>query len=157
MKNLLLPNRFKRLGWILFIPFGLFGTILLVTGIDAVQLELPVFSIYDEVIFGASGKFRIVKWDIVPTLTGIFTIAGALLIAFSSEHTEDEYIERLRQTSLQWAILVNYIILILAFLFIYGLPFFYILVVNMFTVLVFFIARFHWILWKNKRITDNDK
>jgi hypothetical protein len=54
---------------------------------------------------------------------------------------------------LAWAVYFNYAILILTFLFIYDFAFLWVMVFNMFTVLLFFIVRFNWQIFKLKRIS----
>jgi hypothetical protein len=82
-------------------------------------------------------------------LTGI--IVGLLLIAFSREKQEDEYINSIRLQSLQWAVLINYVLLIAATWIVYGLAYIDVMVYNMLTVLIIFIVRFHLALRKEKR------
>lgn len=80
-------------------------------------------------------------------LTGM--IIGLLLIAFSREKEEDEFINKIRLESLQWAILVNYILLIIATWAVYGFNFIDVMIYNMLTVLLIFIIRFHILIWRN--------
>ena len=67
------------------------------------------------------------------------------------EKTEDEFISRLRLESLVWATYVNYIILALSIIFIYDEVFFWVMILNMFTILLFFLLRFNWILSRTKK------
>jgi uncharacterized membrane protein len=87
-------------------------------------------------------------------LTGI--ILSLLFIAFAREEHEDEYIGSIRLKSLQWAVLVNYSLLILATWLIHGFPFIDVMMYNMLTVLIIFIVRFHLELRKN-RIANPEK
>jgi len=48
-------------------------------------------------------------------------------------------------------------ILIVAMLFIYGMAFFWVLVFNIFTILIFFIIRFNWIIRKSRKLVINEK
>jgi hypothetical protein len=58
---------------------------------------------------------------------------------------------------LLWAVFVNYILLLLSFIFIYGTRFFNVMLYNMFTVLIIFIARFNYVLYKNSKSLKNEK
>jgi fatty acid desaturase len=80
-----------------------------------------------------------------------------VLVGFSKEKEEDEFIRELRLSSLLWAVLISYALLLLAFLTIYGFAFFSVMVYNMFTVLVIFIIRFHYLLYKNAKGLPNEK
>lgn len=153
----LLPNRYKTLGWYLLIPAILVGMVLIIFDYDAFAVNTKAFAIYSDEIFSKSKSFQCIETNITPTLIGLLFIIGALLVAFSKEKSEDEYISSLRLTSLQWAILVNYVLLFLSFLFIYGLGFINVMVYNMFTVLIIFIARFNYVLFLSKKSASNEK
>lgn len=153
----LLPNRYKTLGWYLLIPAILVGVVLTLLDYDTFNLNAKVFAIYNDEIFNKSQFFQFIDVNITPTLVGLFFIMGALLVAFSKEKYEDEYISSLRLTSLQWAILVNYVLLFLSFLFIYGIGFINVMVYNMFTVLIIFIARFNYVVFISKKTASNEK
>lgn len=53
--------------------------------------------------------------------------------------------------SLVWAILVNYLLLILATVFIYGAAYLSVAFVGLFTVLIFFIVKYRWDLYQFKK------
>ncbi len=151
----LLPNRYKKVGWFILIPATIFGIILLFTGFDAMPLNAPVFAIFSNEILKETHSFGFVHTNITVTLVGILFIAGALLVGFSKEKTEDEFISRLRLSYLLWAVLVSYILLLVCFVFIYGTAFLSVMMYNMFTVLIIFIARFNYVLYRsNKFLTD---
>ena len=149
MKNLLLPNRYKKIGWFVLLPTAILGIALLCTGIDSIQLDGWVFAVFDGELFGKSRSFCFIHTNVIDTVVGILFIVGALLVGFSKEKNEDEFIASLRQTSLLWALLVNYGLLLFCFAFIYGTAFLSVMLYNVFTVLVIFIARFNYILHRS--------
>ena len=65
-----------------------------------------------------------------------------MLVGFTKEKIEDEFIYKLRKDSLVWALIVNYSILMITILFVFDLAFFHVLMFNMFTPLLFFVIRF---------------
>lgn len=147
----LFPHRWKKWGWIII----LLSIVLLILNslIDMTWLNVPVFQ---QQLFGDN------RWDWSPvnlsvTIIGIGLIAGLSFVAFSKLKTEDEFTIQIRMESLQWAVYVNYGLLLLAFIFIYGLSFFNVMEYNMFTILIIFIIRFHWILYRQKRLLKNEK
>jgi uncharacterized membrane protein len=71
------------------------------------------------------------------------------LIMFSKERAEDEFIQSLRMNALMWSILVHFVLLMIAFLGVYGVPFLGVVFYNTYTVLVIFILRFYYLLYKN--------
>jgi hypothetical protein len=153
--RLLLPNRFKLIGWCLLIPATILGLILSFNGFDLVIIKTKVFAIINDDFFGKGQAFQFIETDITNTVVGVLFIIGAIFVGFSKEKKEDEFIANLRLSSLLWAVWVHYGLLLLAFLFIYGTAFFTFMVYNMFTVLIIFIVRFNYVLYKNsKAITD---
>ena len=64
---------------------------------------------------------------------------------------EDEYIAQIRLESLLWATYINYGFLLFSILFVYGLGFYQIMVFNIFTLLVIFLVRFNFILYKSAK------
>ena len=147
--NYLLPHKYKTMGWVLFVIGLLSGSVLFFNGYDSSFLNVKVLTIYYEPIFSeSSGFFKIVDNTITDELVSLLIIIGGLLVGFSKEKVEDEFIYKLRKDSLVWAILFNYFILIAAILLVYELTFFLVLVFNMFTPLVFFIIRFNFLKHK---------
>ncbi len=157
-KQILLPNRFKLIGWILLVPSALLGFLLMLSDLESkLQIKSKVFALYNDEILGQEGHFGIISTDITNTLVGVVFILGAMMVGFSKEKQEDEYIANLRLSSLMWAVWVNYVLLFLSFIFIYGMGFLHVMIYNMFTVLIIFIGRFNVILLKNKMISTDEK
>ena len=156
--NYLLPNHFKKIGWILFIPSVLFGLCWLIFLQDTriKPLEFNVFALIDN-NFGLTEFCVITKTNIMDEILGLFIIISAIFIAFSKENNEDEYISKIRLESLVWATYFNYAVLILALLLVYNYAFFWVLVFNMFTILVFFIIRYNWVLYKSQKYPPKDE
>lgn len=146
-----LPNKFKVFGWIIF-TLGLFlGVWYLLKGekFDFFRTEIFAFSYGG--ILGKYNFFGCVENDILDEIASAFIILGALLVMFSKEKNEDEFIVSLRLNALSWAVFVNYVVLFVGILFVFDMPFFWILVFNMFTILFIFISRFYWLLYKTSK------
>ncbi len=148
--SLLLPNRYKRIGMLLLLP----------------SLALGILVRFFDVAFSFL-TLRIAKTTINSNnlhledninltdelaLTGI--IIALLFIAFAREKTEDEYIAHTRLASLKWAVLINYVLLLLATWLVHGLGYIDVMMYNMLTVLIIFIVRFHYVLYSSKKLTD---
>lgn len=147
--NYLLPNKYKPFGWVLFILGLCLGILLFMNEYEGNYFSMNVLSIYSEPFMGSEkGFFKIIENDIADELISILIIIGGLLVGFSKEKIEDEFIYKLRKDSLVWAILVNYAILLIAIVLVYDFTFFHVLVFNMFTPLVFFILRFNFLKLK---------
>lgn len=155
--QLLLPHRFKKIGWLLLVPASILGMILILTDLDAMPLHATVFTFVNDEILGHVQYFGFSRINMTTTLVAILFIGGALLVGFSKEKSEDEFIASLRQSSLLWAVLLNSILLLLAFAFVYGTVFLTVMMYNIFTVLVIYIARFNYILYRNSRSESDEK
>ncbi len=143
----LLPNRFKMIGWFIFIPSLILGMISL-TGILNFQISLPV--IYNSGFFnnGQDGFLNTTEIDLLPNLFGILIIIGGILVGFSKEKIEDEYISSLRLKSVFWSLIASYSIVLILFLTVFGSLFFTIMILIMFLPLVLYILRFNYLLLK---------
>jgi len=155
--KLLLPNRFKIIGWSLFIPATIAGIIFTINEFQIKWLNTKIFAIIQSDFLGKTKFFKIIEANITVTLIGIMFIIGAMLVGFSKEKREDEYIAELRLSSLLWAVWVNYALLLLSFIFVYGIDFLTVMMYNMFTVLLIFIVRFNYILYKNSKKAPDEK
>lgn len=153
--ELLLPNKWKKIGWIILIPSFLLGLVVIASDFELSILNGKIISIFPG--FGDKKFFQMISVNLTNTITGVFFITGSLLVGFSEEKKEDEYIAKIRLSSLLWAVFVNYILLIIAFIFIYDMAFLHVMIYNMFTVLIIFIARFNYILYVNSKPISNEK
>lgn len=150
--NYLLPRRFKMIGWILFVPGLIAGIGYLLADLEFDLFTLDTFSIASQGILEKVQYFTIINDNILDELIGLLIILGALFITFSKEPVEDEFISKMRLDALLWATYINYAVLILAILFLHKMVFLNVLVINMFTLLLIFIARFHWLLSKAAKL-----
>jgi len=146
--KLLLPSKAKWIGLALFLPAFILGFAFLIFNYEIpflnVDLKNWMFIIKEEGMFNSTNN------NLTDEVALVFTVIGLLLITFSREKTEDEFIQKIRMESFQWSVLVNYILLLLCTLFIYGSSFFIAMVANLLTVLIIFNIRFHWILFSSK-------
>jgi hypothetical protein len=153
----LLPNKVKRIGWILLIAGLICGILNMFFEYEPRFLDLKVLSIFDHQIFKESTWVKVITNNLFDEITTIILIISLICIAFSKEKIEDEFISKIRYESLVWAIYVNYAVLILATLFLYDTAYFWVLVFNIFTILVFFIIRFYWIVNKMNKAISYEK
>jgi hypothetical protein len=154
--HFLLPNKYKTIGWYVLIPATILG-IAILSEWEVFEIKTTVFAVFYEEIMGKSGSFSVIHTNIAPTVVAILFLVGALLVSFSKEKIEDEFIAEIRQSSLLWAVLVNYILMLLSFVFIYGLAFLDVMLYNMFTILIIFIIRFNYKLYRSSKEVSNEK
>ena len=148
--NYLLPNKYKKVGWILFLLVIFFYIILGITQYDGILFQTKVLSILNYDGYTDESFFKIITNDIKDEIIASLMILGGLLIGFTREKIEDEFIYKLRNDSLVWAIIFNYVILLITIVFIYDTDFFSVMVYNMFTPLIFFIIRFNFLKLKSR-------
>jgi small-conductance mechanosensitive channel len=144
-------------GWFILIPSAILGVILAFADFGESWFRTKVFAFVADGFLGENQSFRFIEANITNTVVGVLFIIGALFVGFSKEKTEDEFIANIRLSSLLWAVWVSYILLLLAFLFVYGSPFLTVMVYNMFTVLIIFLVRFNYILYKNSKTVSDEK
>ncbi len=149
--NYLFPNKYKKIGWLILIPSAIIGLITLILEFEPNSLDFKVPAIFIDEFFGDKHFIGIVNNNILNEILGVLIIISSLLVAFSKEESEDEYISKIRLESLVWAVYLNYVILLISFVFIFDLSFLWVMIFNMFTILMFFIIRFNWQISKLKK------
>ena len=124
--NYLLPNKYKTLGWILFIAGIISGMLFYASDYESDALTVNVLSIYHEGILSSqeNGFLKIIENSILDELITLTIIIGGLIVGFTKERVEDEFIYKLRKDSLVWALIFNYVVLIFATIFVYDFAFF---------------------------------
>jgi hypothetical protein len=145
MKKLLLfPYRFRPVGWLVLVPA-------LALGLACMYLEFSwdALDVTSGWLYQLWGKDMFLgEVNFTDELAAIGVITGLLLLVFSAEKREDEWIANLRLRALSWAVWWHYGILLVAIVFVHGSDFFSVLVYNMFTLLLLFGLRFRYLLWK---------
>ena len=151
--NYLLPNKYKKIGWVIFLTGIIFGLLLTYYEYESDFFKVKVLSIFNNDIDFKGNRepfFDIIQNEISDEIISILIIIGGLLVGFTKEKIEDEFIYKLRKDSLVWAIIVNYIVLLFTIMFIYGGHFLDVMIYNMFTPLLFFIIRFNFLKLKSR-------
>ena len=155
--HFLFPNAFKKIGWLLFVPSFILGTYLLLSGFDFDNsFVVKTFAIVNDRLFNQSKYFNFTENGILDELITVLVIVGGILVGFSKTKNEDEYISKIRYESLVWATYFNFGLLLFTTLFIFGIPYFYILVANIAAMLLFFIIRFHYKIYQLNKATNDD-
>jgi len=152
MKKYLFPHQFKKIGWVLLIISIAAAIANLPFGWEPTFLNSKPINIWgqDYSFLGTGNNF-------FDELYSIGIIIGSILIAFSKEKYEDEYIQKIRLEALVWAVYFNYIIVILSIIFTYGIDFPIFLMYNVATLLLVFLIRFNWSLFKIRKVENNEE
>ena len=147
----LFPTRYKSFGWMLFFPTLILGFLTVLNDWEPSWLDVKFPTLYnDSLSFSNKGWFKLVEVNILNDLLGILMIISSLLVAFSRLEDQDEYVSKLRLESLVWSVYANYVVLLFAFLLVGGFSFMWVMIFNMYTILFFYIIRFHWKLYQFK-------
>jgi hypothetical protein len=145
--KLLLPNQYKTIGFIIFLIFLTIGIM-----VHFWEFELQFLTVVFE-------EKKVTEIDSKLNFTDEFALTGIivslLFIAFAREKNEDEFITRTRLESWQWAVLLNYVLLLLATWAIHGFAFIDVMMYNMLTIPIIFIIRFHYVLYKTRSFIEN--
>jgi hypothetical protein len=145
--NLLLPEKFKPIGLALFLPALALGIMN-----QFFEFQFNFLTVH----FDRTGMKHFLDEDINFTdelaLTGL--IISMLFMAFAREKHEDEYISRIRLESLQWAVILNYVLLLLATWLVHGFGYVQVMMYNMLTILAIFLVRFHIVLARERRAAN---
>jgi hypothetical protein len=153
----LFSHKLKPFGWLLFLIGLVLGIILMYNDFNFPNWEMQVFPLLGEIDIFSKPPLEWSKSNIADEIAAILIIIGGILVCFSKTKDEDEYISIIRMESIIWATYVNYGVLLLAVIFVFDIAFFNVMIVNMFTILIFFILRFHYVLYVTKKGINNEE
>ena len=142
LSKILLPHRFQKWGWILFLPFA---ALLFANNYFEFSFDILEFQVRE------GGLFEDSKENFTNEIALIGVFIALFFLAFSKEKEEDEYIQKLRLDSLLVACYANTFVLILGTLFFYGFGYLEFMGYNMFTIQLIFIFRLRWVLNQQKK------
>lgn len=130
----LFPNKMKPLGWGLFFPSLFLGVMNLYRQFEFEFLQISV---------STKTLFKSGSQNLTDEFALVGVILGLMIIGFSKLKIEDEYVQKIRLDSLLWATYINFGLVIISTLFIYGDRYFDVIIYNLFTLPLFFVIRFH--------------
>ncbi|MDR3060658.1 MAG: hypothetical protein LBU57_00930 [Dysgonamonadaceae bacterium] len=162
--NYLFPNKCKRIGWILMGISLILLVMALVApdGLDSYKFfDCKVISLFPEKFLSSRGTenslWSVTKNNIGDELFAVFFILASIFIGFSKQKIEDEYVAKIRMESLMWATYICYGLLILCIVFIYGFSFLDVMIIHLFALLIIFLVRFHFVLYKSKQLEKENE
>jgi len=144
-KPYLLPNYFKKIGWLLAVP-SLIILILSVLEIFSVNFDFYFYGLSKDVVFfNTSSKciYSMNETSFIITILPIIIVIGLIFISFSKEKIEDEMITQIREKSFVWAIVISSIVFVLGTLFFYGIIYLYFLGGFIYLIFLLFILKYH--------------
>ncbi len=154
--NLLIAHRWKTLGWLLAVPAFVGGIYFIVKDFpECPAVTVPEWLTHFMWIESFMSDTPNPTIYLLDELIALSLLIGLLLLAFSKEKVEDEWIQQVRLESFQWAFLVNSLLLMAFIVLTHGSPFLSVMVYNMFTPLLIFVARFYYVLYLKPLFSKN--
>ncbi|RZJ72985.1 hypothetical protein [Flavobacterium sp.] len=154
----LFPRRFKMAGVLLFVIGFVMAVFLFNAGESLDQyLNVKVFAIADSFPLGKDSYFSFIENSIFDEIAVILLILGGLFVGFSRTRNEDEYIAQIRYESLIWAVYFNFAVMLFCTIFIFGTYYFTVISINIFSLLLFFVIRFHIKLYQLQKSLRDDE
>ncbi len=88
----LFPNKYKSIGWVILIPSLVLGLIITMFNIEPEFFDWRVPTIFIDEFMGEKKLLAMTDNNVLNELVGVLIIMSGLLVAFSKEKIEDEYI-----------------------------------------------------------------
>lgn len=154
----LFPRVCNKIGWLMLIPTVLWLIWLMITGQNIEGgLKLKTFAFLSDDFMDGRYYFTMVENDLTDEFLLGLIILGSLLIGFSKRRNEDEYIGQIRYESLVWAVYFNFGVMILATFTVFGLFYFQVMMASLISLLIFFLIRFHVMLYKLQKSVGDEE
>jgi len=150
--NYLFPYKLKKIALFILL-FSFLGA----TYITVFEYNPDITNIKTGEYITNKGEVKPHYENIANEIVGMSLIVSLLLLAFSKEKEEDEYISKIRLESLVWAVYINYGLLLIAFVLFYDEDFLSVMIYNMFTLLLFFNIRFQYYKFKMRKELSYEK
>ncbi len=139
MKTYLLPSKFLVPSGIIFYASVLLGVLLIVfpdlSQNLSIELSVPNFFWKDADNLLVEKSFWIEN-NMIDELLTLLIVGSGLIHLFSKEKQEDEFIMQLRFHAMKWSYLLNFTVLAIGSLLVYGLPYFNIMLFCLFSQLL---------------------
>ena len=153
MNNHLLSTRWLIPSGIVFYSSTIIGILLMTSTItlDTVTLEVSIPNLFklDDPLVGYNQTWIKNNW--MDEILGFLLSFSGLIHGFSAESDEDEYANFMRFQALKWSLVINYSLLTLVSLFVYGLAYWQVILISMYSVLVTFIVWFRISIIRHRR------
>lgn len=151
--NYLFPHRFKLISGVLFfVSFITLVAYCCIPEFASFQLNATVFAIVSDAdngkIFNGITFLGCTENSIADELLMLIVVISGIVYAFSKEKNEDEMVASIRLRSLAWATIINYALILVSYLFVYGFIFLNVLMAVMFSQLLIFIVLFRFKMYR---------
>ncbi len=131
----LIPNSYKRIGMLMFLPFAAICLCLLLD-VKLPSIEIPWIAIGDDLFYQG-------KADLLTELGMLGLLISLSFIALSREKDEDEMTGQIRMKSFVWSLWFTSFILAFGILFIMGVDFLYFSLAALYLYYLVYILKFN--------------
>ena len=136
--NYLFDNKYKKISGLVFYLTSIIGLYLLITDMIFDLFTLNVYSLFSESISDLTYGGGWIENGLGDEIFTTIIIISGLINSFSKEKIEDELISKIRLESLTMSLFISYSLVIISTFLIYNLSYMYVLVFNLFVILLLF-------------------
>lgn len=153
LSSFLLPNKFKRIGLVMFVPFCLICLWTLLSGeLEFNFLQWPCISLFSSEIGSDKVPLLLIgTTDPINEIGMLGLLVSLCFIALSREKDEDEMTGLIRMKSFVWSFWVTAIIFALGVIFLYDVSFLFFSFSAIFLEFLLFIVKFNFDMYKVRR------
>jgi hypothetical protein len=144
MKFPCLPYNLRWIGYALLIPGLVIGYLWGFAGFKPEWLNVPVFAVYSSYL--KTVTFGLTKTNLSDELACILLLTGGVWLVCSKEKTESPETYLLRYKALYFSVLLNSAFLLFSIIFIYGIGFIDVMIINLFSQLTFYLLIFRFLM-----------
>ena len=147
--NYLFDNKYKKISGLVFYLTTIIGLYLLITDKILDLFTLNVYSLFSESFSDLTYGGGWIENGLGDEIFTTIIIISGLINSFCKEKIEDELISKIRLESLTISLFVSYGLVMLSIFLIYNLSYMYVLVFNLFIILILFNLIFRNRLYKH--------
>jgi len=147
--NYLFDNKYKKISGLVFYLTSIIGFYLLITDIIFDLFTLNVYSLFSESFSDLTYGGGWIENGLGDEIFTTIIIISGLINSFCKEKIEDELISKIRLESLTMSLFISYGLVIISTFLIYNLSYMYVLVFNLFIILILFNLIFRYRLYEH--------
>ena len=147
--NYLFDNKYKKISGLVFYLTSIIGLYLLLTDRIFDLFTLNVYSLFSESFSDLTYGGGWIENGLGDEIFTTIIIISGLINSFCKEKIEDELISKIRLESLTMSLFISYGLVILSTFLIYNLSYMYVLVFNLFIILILFNLIFRYRLYEH--------
>ena len=147
--NYLFDNKYKKISGLGFYLTTIIGLYLLITDKILDLFTLNVYSLFSESFSDLTYGGGWIENGLGDEIFTTIIIISGLVNSFCKEKIEDELISKIRLESLTISLFISYGLVMLSTFLIYNLSYMYVLVFNLFIILILFNLIFRYRLYKH--------